>query len=46
MKILIIEDEKMVADSLKSLLEQKGFQVECVYDGEAGEDYADRKSVV
>lgn len=40
MKILIIEDEKMVADSLKSLLEQKGFQVECVYDGEAGEDYA------
>lgn len=40
MKILIIEDEKMVADSLKTLLEQKGFQVECVYDGEAGEDYA------
>lgn len=40
MKILIIEDEKLLADSLKTLLEQKGFQVECVYDGEAGEDYA------
>lgn len=40
MKILIIEDEKLLADSLKVLLESKGFTVECVYDGEAGEDYA------
>jgi len=41
MKILIIEDEKMLADSLKVLLESKGFQVEVVYDGETGEEYAE-----
>lgn len=41
MKILIIEDEKLLADSLKVLLERKGFTVECVYDGETGEEYAE-----
>ena len=41
MKILIIEDEKMLANSLKLLLETKGFEVEAVYDGEAGEEYAE-----
>ena len=40
MKILIIEDEKLLADSLKTLLTSKGFQVEAVYDGESGADYA------
>ena len=40
MKILIIEDEKILADSLKTLLESKGFEVEAVYDGETGKDYA------
>lgn len=40
MKILIIEDEKLLADSLKDLLERKGFSVEVVYDGEAGAEYA------
>lgn len=40
MKILVIEDEKMLAGSLKALLEGKGFDVETVYDGEAGEEYA------
>ena len=40
MKILIIEDEKLLSDSIKALLEKKGFDVECVYDGEAGEEYA------
>ena len=40
MKILIVEDERVLADSLKALLEQKGFQVEAVYDGESGEEYA------
>ena len=40
MKILIIEDEKLLADSLKTLLTGKGFQVEAVYDGETGADYA------
>ncbi len=41
MKILIIEDEVLLADSLKTLLTGKGFQVEVVYDGEAGRDYAE-----
>lgn len=40
MKILVIEDEKLLADSLKVLLERKGFEVEVVYDGEAGAEYA------
>lgn len=40
-KILIIEDEKLLADSLKKLLEGKGFQVETVYDGESGAEYAE-----
>ena len=41
MKILVIEDEKMLAESIKSMLERKGFQVECVYDGESGKEYAE-----
>ena len=40
MKILIVEDERLLAASLKTLLEKKGFQVEAVYDGETGEEYA------
>ena len=40
MKILVIEDEKLLADSIQEMLERKGFQVECVYDGEAGAEYA------
>lgn len=40
MKILIIEDEKVLADSLKLMLESKGFEAETVYDGESGEHYA------
>ncbi len=41
MKILVIEDEKLLAQSLKVLLEGKGFQVETVYDGETGAEYAE-----
>jgi len=40
MKILLIEDEKLLAESLKTLLTSKGFQVEAVYDGETGAEYA------
>lgn len=40
MKILIVEDEKMLADSLKELLQRKGFHVEVAYDGETGREYA------
>ena len=41
MKILIVEDEVLLADSLKTLLEKKGFTVETAYDGETGKDYAE-----
>ena len=40
MKILIIEDEVLLADSLKELLESNGFQTICVYDGTSGLDLA------
>lgn len=40
MKILIIEDEKLLADSLQKLLTKKGFEVETAYDGETGSEYA------
>lgn len=40
MKILVIEDEKLLAQSIRAVLEQKGFQVETVYDGETGAEYA------
>ena len=40
MKILLIEDEKLLSDALKALLTAKGFQVEAVYDGETGAEYA------
>jgi DNA-binding response OmpR family regulator len=41
MKILVIEDERLLADSLKTLLEGKGFQVEVAYDGQTGAEYAE-----
>ena len=41
MKVLVIEDEKMVAESIRAILESKGFEVETVYDGEAGTEYAE-----
>jgi len=41
MKILVIEDERLLADSLKTLLESKGFDVEVAYDGESGSEYAE-----
>ena len=41
MKILIVEDEKLLADSLRDMLQQKGFQVEVAYDGITGRDYAE-----
>lgn len=40
MRILIVEDEKLLADSLAYLLKSRGFDTETVYDGESGEEYA------
>ena len=41
MKILIIEDDKLLAESLATLLTLKGFDVEVVYDGDDGAEYAE-----
>ena len=41
MKILIVEDEILLADTLKAALEKKGFSVETAYDGETGKEYAE-----
>ncbi len=41
MKILIIEDEKLLADSIRTMLQSKGFEVEAVYDGVTGAEYAE-----
>ena len=41
MRILIVEDEKLLADSLSYLLQSKGFETETVYDGESGAEYAE-----
>ena len=41
MKILLIEDEKLLADSIAAILRRKGFEVETVYDGESGTQYAE-----
>ena len=39
MRVLIVEDERLLAESLKTLLERKGFTVETAYDGINGADY-------
>ena len=44
MKILIVEDERLLADSLKAMLQNKGFSVEVAYDGESGAEYAKLQS--
>lgn len=41
MKILVIEDEKLLADSICNLLESKGYETEAVYDGKSGQEYAE-----
>lgn len=41
MKILVIEDEKLLADSIRTLLTREGFEVEVVHDGETGVEYAE-----
>ena len=41
MRVLIVEDEKLLADSLSFLLRSKGFETETAYDGETGADFAE-----
>ena len=40
MKVLIIEDDELLASSIKMLLSKNGFQADLVFDGEAGLEYA------
>ena len=41
MKILIVEDDKLVAESIRDLLISRGFEAEAVYDGETGSAYGE-----
>lgn len=40
MKILIVEDERLLARSIEELLRNQGFEAEAVHDGETGLSYA------
>lgn len=40
MRILIVEDEKKLAEALSQILIKNKYEVDMVYDGEAGLDYA------
>ena len=40
MRILLIEDSVRLADTLTEILKQENFQVDIVYDGQDGYDYA------
>jgi two-component system, OmpR family, response regulator len=40
MKILVVEDERKIADAIKRGLEQESYAVDAVYDGEQGLSYA------
>ena len=40
MTILVIEDERLLSDSLRELLAQHGFATEAAYDGPSGLEYA------
>ena len=39
MRILVVEDEKEIADGLTGILKKEGFLVDAVYDGEDGLEY-------
>lgn len=41
MKVLVSRMKKWMAESIRAILESKGFEVETVYDGEAGTEYAE-----
>jgi DNA-binding response OmpR family regulator len=40
MRILVVEDEKKIADAIKSALESKAYAVDVTYDGASGRDMA------
>ncbi|MBQ9605810.1 MAG: response regulator transcription factor [Lachnospiraceae bacterium] len=40
MKVLVVDDEKLIVKGLKFSLEQDGYDVDCAYDGEEALEYA------
>ena len=42
MKVLVVEDEKMISDAVRKILKGAGFESDAVYDGEDGAYYAER----
>ena len=40
MHILIVEDERALSDAIAQLLKDQHYEVDCVYDGRSGLDYA------
>jgi two-component system, OmpR family, response regulator len=44
MRVLVVDDEKKIADSIKRGLEQERFAVDVAYDGEEGYDLASMES--
>jgi DNA-binding response OmpR family regulator len=40
MNILLVEDEKALSNAIKKILEQRGYFVDAVYDGQSAVDYA------
>lgn len=40
MKILVVEDEKLLAESLGMMLRGRGYEVDAVFDGDTGLEYA------
>lgn len=40
MNILIVEDERALSDAIAQLLKDQRYEVDCVYDGRSGLDYA------
>lgn len=43
MRVLIVEDEKLLAEFLKTLLGRKCFTVETAFDGVSGAEYAETR---
>jgi CheY-like chemotaxis protein len=44
-KILIVEDEKSLAEAYRTILEKHGYQVQLAYDGEEGLALIDKTAV-
>ncbi len=45
MKVLVVDDEKLMVKAIKLSLEQEGYEVETAYDGEEGLEKAKDKSI-